>query len=68
MHAVNPIFQPRPHIFLQLTPLSFSPAHRSLESSTSLDLIMPGSRVRNMYVTSEGSLKIEAPEVDNSGR
>ena len=23
------------------------------------DLIMPGSRLRNMYVTSEGSLKIE---------
>lgn len=41
---------------------------RSLESSTSLDLIMPGSRVRNMYVTSEGALKIEAPKVENSGR
>ena len=49
----------------------FPPRPRSLESSPDSDtevLVMPGSRHRNMYVTSEGALKIEAPEVNNSGR
>ena len=32
-----------------------------------LDVIMPGMRLRNMYVTSEGALKIEDPTVENSG-
>ena len=40
-----------------------------LEASESneMKMIMPGTRSDNMYVNSEGTLKIEEPGVDNTG-
>jgi hypothetical protein len=39
----------------------------TMEEAGEEKLIMPGSRRDNMYVTSDGALKIEDPKVENSG-
>ncbi len=39
----------------------------TLEQDESLSMVMPGTRLQNMYVASDGALKIEEPGMENSG-